>query len=82
MFMSMLKEAHKDLLLAVKFEPSNDEAKKELYKPKQMCNSTCLNDPVGQEEIAADFPVELAATQQTILDSQALKLLKGKTNLV
>ena len=61
----MLEEAHKDLLSALKFEPRNDEAKKELYNPKQMCNSTCLNDPVGQEEIAANFPVELAATHDS-----------------
>jgi len=36
MFMGMLEEADKDHLLALKFEPSNDEAKKELYKLKQM----------------------------------------------
>lgn len=54
----VVQEAHEDVPLALKFDPNNDEVK-ELYKVKQMCKPTCVNDLVGLEENGVDSPDEL-----------------------
>ncbi|KAJ8430082.1 hypothetical protein Cgig2_008529 [Carnegiea gigantea] len=48
-----------ELLLALKFDPSNDEVKQESLKVKQMCKPSCANSPIGQKENGIGFPIEL-----------------------
>jgi len=43
--------------LAFKFDPSNQELKKELDMVKQKCKSKCVKDQVGQIEIGINFSI-------------------------
>ena len=49
-----IEKVYEDLLLALKFDPSNDEVKLELLKVKQMCTPTCVNRPMGHKETGVD----------------------------
>ena len=52
----MVEEAHKDLLLDLQFDPSNDEVK-ELLNVEQLSNF--VNSPMGQKETKPNYPIEL-----------------------
>ncbi|KAJ8425357.1 hypothetical protein Cgig2_021920 [Carnegiea gigantea] len=52
-----VQEAYNDILLAFKFDLSNQEVKKNLDMVKQKCKSKCMKDQVGQTKIGTDFAV-------------------------
>ncbi|KAJ8428061.1 hypothetical protein Cgig2_023455 [Carnegiea gigantea] len=60
--LGMVEKVYEDLLLALEFDPVNDEVKLELLKVKQMCTPTCVTRPMGHKETRIDCPIELPSS--------------------
>ena len=52
--MGLKEDAHQDLLVALRFDPNNDEIKQELRRVEEMCNVSNKTELIKKVELAVN----------------------------